>query len=127
MRGIVIAMMTFSVPVPSDGDDGEGEDDGRECDEDVDHPLEQDVELAAEVGARDPDEEPDGGPEEGAGEADQHCGPRPPHEAREDVAPELVGAEPVTALSGADQHRPEVVELRIVGCDPGGEECRPPP
>ena len=118
---MVIAMMTFSVPVPRTVTIARARMIRRECDEDVDDPLEEDVELPTEIGARDPDEEPDGGPEERAGEADQHRGPRPPHEAGEDVAAELVGAEPMTRVRW-DQHRPEVIELRVVRRDPGGEE-----
>ena len=92
----------------------------------VEDGLQVEVETAAEIGAADAEHQPAEAGDDGAGKADDQRGARAEDDARQEVAPELVGAEPMRPARRLG-HRREVVGGRAVGRDPLGEDARQPP
>ena len=95
-------------------DNGQRDDDGRKRHEDIHHTLQDQVEQATQIGAGDAQDQADGGAEKCGHKTNEQCGLRAIDYARENIPPELIGAEPkVSPRRG--QHIGEVVWLRIVG------------
>jgi hypothetical protein len=85
--------------------DREGEDELREREQDVHEPLEEEIDLAAEVRADHAEQATDRAARERRGEADEQRDARAVHDAAQQIAPELVRAEPVLPARARELRR----------------------
>ncbi len=96
-----MAITAFSMPGPSAAAKASASIEAREGEEDVGDAHQHRIDPAAEIAGDRADGEPDGHHDDRHQHHDGERGARAVERAREDVAPQLVGAEPVRAEGGA--------------------------
>jgi hypothetical protein len=105
---------------PKDRHHGQRQDDQREGHEHIHHTLKNKIHLAAEVGTTYPQHQAGRRADKRGRKAYQECRSRPVDDARIDIAPELIRAEPVSGTWRL-VHDAEIVGGGLIDGDPIGE------
>ena len=112
------AITTLVTEAPSDRADHHGEHDRGKCHQGVHHAHQRLVEAREISGGRPDDRAADAGRDHHHG-ADRERGARAEHHAAQDVAAEMIGAEPVDRVGRMQPHA-EIVAQRVERREPVG-------